>query len=132
MQSTEKQSVLWLWTMRSPGVPNAAGGNVAAVADCRQHGVQLRCTTTILKLQGLVVFPTALLLPGSSLSREAALVGAFLLGHPFGADCVRCGAAFFEPNFDSLGRIEGLLALQDTTYPGRNPGSERAFHVAEH
>src|SRR5229473_1968905 len=45
-----------------------------------------------------VVSVRALLFPCGSLSREAALVGAFSRGHRLGEVCIQCGADFFEPN----------------------------------
>src|SRR5437660_3375447 len=64
----------------------------------------------------------ALLSPGSSLSCEAALVGALARGHSLREVSIECGAYFLEPNFEYFHVLlwadrEGLHALQNANQP---------------
>src|SRR5713101_2914833 len=74
----------------------------------------------------------ALLFPRGSLSREAALVGAFSRGHRLGEVCIQCGADFFEPNLVCFHLLvwadrEGLHALQNTNQPVYIPVPQKEF-----
>src|SRR5712691_3393686 len=78
-----------------------------------------------------------LLFPCGSLSREAALVGAFSRGHRLGEVCIQCGADFFEPNLVCFHVLlwadrEGLHALQDTNQPVYIPIPEIEFSEGVH
>jgi hypothetical protein len=76
----------------------------------------------------------ALPFPGSSLSREAALIGALARGHRFGEVCIECGANFFEPNLVGLHLLlwtdrESLHTLQNTNQPVHIPVPQKDFGV---
>src|SRR5258708_39072935 len=79
-----------------------------------------------------VVSVRALLFPGRSLSREAALFGAFSRGHRLGEVCIQCGADFFEPNLVCFHLLlwadrEALHALQNTNQPVYIPVPQKEF-----
>src|SRR5260370_40295077 len=79
----------------------------------------------------------ALLFPGSSLSREAALVGAFPRGHRLREVCIQCGANFFEPDLVCFHLLlwadrEGLHALQNTNQPVYTPVPQIEFSEGVH
>ncbi len=84
-----------------------------------------------------VVSVRALLFPGSSLSREAALVGALSRGHRLGEVCIQCGADFFEPNLVCFHLLlwpdrEGLHALQNANQPVYIPVPQIEFSEDVH
>src|SRR6266436_2820997 len=77
------------------------------------------------------------LFPGSSLSCEAALVGALARGHSFGEVSIECGADFFEPNFVCFHVLlwadrEGLHSLQNANQPVYIPVPQIEFSEGVH
>ena len=89
--------------MRSVGILNADAANAAGVIGCREHGRPITAHTNDCSMLRIsCVFVHGLFFPCSSLSREAALVGALARGHRFGEVSIECGANFFEPNLQML------------------------------
>lgn len=76
----------------------------------------------------------ALPFPGSSLSREAALVGSLARGHRFAEVSIECGANFFDPNLVRLHLLlwadrEGLHTLQNANQSVHIPVPQIDFGV---
>ena len=89
----------------------------------------------MLRIGGVLV--RTLLFPYGSLSREAALVGAFSRGHRLGEVCNQCGADFFEPNLVCFHLLvwtdrEGLHALKNTNQPVHIPVPQIEFSEGVH
>src|SRR5229473_4016821 len=75
-----------------------------------------------------------LVFPGSSLSSEAALVGALARSSSLGEVCIECGADFFEPNLECFHLLlwtdrESLHALKNTNQPVQIPVPQKQFAV---
>src|SRR6266446_3503379 len=89
----------------------------------------------MLRIGGVLV--RTLLFPYGSLSREAALVGAFSRGHRLGEVCIQCGADFFEPDLVCFHLLlwadrEGLHALKNTNQPVHIPVPQIEFSEGVH
>jgi hypothetical protein len=74
------------------------------------------------------------LLPGSSLSVEAPLIGAFSRGHRFGEVSIERGANFFQPNLVCFHLLlwtdrENLHPLKNTNQPVQIPIPQKKFAV---
>jgi len=87
------------------------------------------------RIGGVSVRP--LLFPGSSLSREAALVGALARSSSFGEVCIECGADFFEPNLECSHLLlwtdrESLHALKNANQPVHIPVPQIEFSEGVH
>ncbi len=75
-----------------------------------------------------------LVFPGSSLSSEAALVGALARSSSLGEVCIECGADFFEPNLECSHLLlwtdrESLHALKNANQPVHIPVPQKEFAV---
>ncbi len=76
----------------------------------------------------------ALFFPGSSLSVEAPLIGAFSRGHRFGEVSIERGANFFQPNLVRFHLLlwtdrESLHPLKNTNQPVQIPVPQKKFAV---
>ena len=114
---------------------NAAAVIAAGVIGSREHGRPITVHNNDSSMPRIgPVSVRAPLFPGSSLSVEAALIGALACGHRFGEVCIECCANFFEPDlvcFHLLLRTdrESLHALQNTNQPVHIPVPQIDFGV---
>jgi hypothetical protein len=114
---------------------NAHAANDAAVISFWEHARPMTVynNDSSMPRSGTVSVHT-FFFPGSSLSPEAALVGALARGHRFGEVCIEGGANFFEPNLVCLDFLlwtdrESLHALQNTNQLVQIPVPQIDFSV---